>query len=240
MWLILGCQLIPSSNKIQLPLYAGLGVDLKRLFFLPVTNCFLLRCMFLWQSTVDFKTTRQAIPTLVQITCPLEKLKRWGDTRLKQKHVCRFLPLAPWRGLKWIDARNEAGVISGFVHLELLAQPVWRNGTVLWFSGPFVGSLLPGVAVWMTEGLVVPGPAEASQTSPVALRVSNWAVHLSFRIWFCILGSVVRLIHQVYRSGNMCRSDLVPNMAWIAKLESCVNGDDVNGLISFFVDVFIH
>lgn len=103
-----------------------------------------------------------------------------------------------------------------------------------------MGSLLPGVAVWMTEGLVVPGPAEASQTSPVALRVSNWAVHLSFRIWFCILGSVVRLIHQVYRSGNMCRSDLVPNMAWIAKLESCVNGDDVNGLISFFVDVFIH
>ena len=67
-----------------------------------------------------------------------------------------------------------------------------------------MGSLLPGVAVWTTEGLMVPAPAEASQMSHVALRVSNWAVHLSFRIWLCIPGSVVRSIHQVYMSGKMC------------------------------------
>lgn len=159
----------------------------------------------------------------------------------KQERVCGFLPWAPWQGLKWTDAENKAVVKSGFVYLGLLAQLFWLNGRSCYSVNlPWAAHSL-SQQFRTSERAVVPTPAEVSQLSAVALLVSKRSLQLgcpTVRIWPCIPGSLVGITHWVHRSGNMCGSSLVRNVAWVAKPESCVTGDDV--LSPSHWSLFIH
>lgn len=46
---------------------------------------------------------------------------------------------------------------------------------------------------------------------------------ISFRIWFCTAGSTAVVTYQVPRAGNKCWPDLVHNVGWAGKPESCVH-----------------